>query len=200
MRENEIKLANVKKSCNVAGKVAKVLSIVMIVVAVVLVACGIFMFAFKGEINKNMKVEEVSGEMIAHLYNENGTEICSFNEFEDMGRHSIIGAFNVMEVLVHKGMVAESMGVVFFATAVSLAILAGIFILIMNVFKMIENSDTPFDEAVMKKLKTAFIVFAVYILFSVGLGTAVLAGVVFWSIYCILDYGYVLQKESDETL
>ena len=64
----------------------------------------------------------------------------------------------------------------------------------------LENSDTPFDESIMKKIKTVFGLITIVVFFSVGLGAAVLVGVGFWSMYCILDYGYVLQKEADETL
>lgn len=193
MREQEIKLANVKKSCSTTGKVAKVLGILMAVIAVVMLAC-------KSNINSSIKTEEVSGKVVAYVFSENGTELFSLEQVEDMGKHGILGMFNVVGILMYKGMAAEALAVTFFSTAVTIAILAGIFIIIMKVFKLIENSDSPFNGDVMKKLKTAFIIITVYTLFAVGLGAAALAGVVFWSMYCILDYGYVLQKESDETL
>ena len=200
MREQEIKLANVKKSCSTTGKVAKVLGILMAVIAVVMLVGGIVMLACKNNINSSIKTEEVSGKVVAHVFSENGTELFSLEQVEDMGKHGILGMFNVVGILMYKGMAAEAFAVTFFSTAVTIAILAGIFIIIMKVFKLIENSDSPFNGDVMKKLKTAFIIITVYTFFAVGLGAAVLAGVVFWSIYCILDYGYVLQKESDETL
>lgn len=200
MREQEIKLANVKKSCSTTGKVAKVLGILMAVIAVVMLVGGIVMIACKSNINSSIKTEEVSGKVVAHVFSENGTELFSLEQVEDMGKHGILGMFNVVGILMYKGMAAEALAAVFFSTAVAIAILAGIFIIIMKVFKLIENSDSPFNGDVMKKLKTAFIIITVYTLFAVGLGAAALAGVVFWSLYCILDYGYVLQKESDETL
>ena len=60
MREQEIKLANVKKSCSTTGKVAKVLGVLMAVIAVVMLVGGIVMLACKSNINSNIKTEEVS--------------------------------------------------------------------------------------------------------------------------------------------
>lgn len=197
MREYEIKLANVKKSCNTVRKVAKVLSIFFAVISVVMLVGGIFMFAFRSDINKYTSIEEVDGKMVAHICDKDGTE---YTTLYNLVIKSSLGAIDFTGAFVNKGMAAEGMGVGFFILAAFTGILFGIFVIIMNAFKVIGNSDSSFNETVMKKLKTAFIIITVYTFFSVGLGASVLAGVVFWCIYCILDYGYALQKEADETL
>ena len=203
MNEYEIKLANVKKSCDVARKVAKVLSVIMVIFAVLMLVCGSGMIICRGLINECMKieVENINGETIMHMMqviDSKGTtnEIFSFSHSDGI----IIGTNYLMKHLIAKGMSAEAVGVGCISLGVTLVIFAGIFIIIMKVFKLIQNSDTPFGVDIMKRLKSVFIIITVYTFFSEGLGSAVLTGAVFWSVYCILDYGYVLQKESDETL
>ena len=197
MREYEVKLANIKKSCNTTRKIANVLGVLMAVVAVAVLVGGVLIFAYRDDINKNAVVENINGKTVAHICGDDGTELF---ELDNLGIQIALGSVSFTGVFANKGMVAEGLGVGCFIIAVVLAVVAGIFILIMNVFKVVENSDSPFSEEVMKKLKAAFIIITVFTALAVGIGPAVLAGVVFWSIYCILDYGYVLQKEADETL
>ncbi|SCY01955.1 hypothetical protein SAMN02910451_01135 [Butyrivibrio hungatei] len=197
MREYEVKLANIKKSCNTTRKIANVLGVLMAVVAVAALVGGVLIFAYRDDINKNAVVENINGKTVAHICGDDGTELF---ELDNLGIQIALGSVSFTGVFANKGMVAEGLGVGCFIIAVVLAVVAGIFILIMNVFKVVENSDSPFSEEVMKKLKAAFIIITVFTALAVGIGPAVLTGVVFWSIYCILDYGYVLQKEADETL
>ena len=202
MREYENKLANVKKSCDVARKVAKVLSIIMAIGTAFILICGLVMVVFKSEINTCVKLEHETnlGETMVHIYHLRGTtehDLCTLTVNESS---CIVGTTYLVKKFIDKAMYAEAMAVMFFSVGVLFAIIAGIFNVIMKAFKLIEDSDTPFDGDVMKKLKTAFIIITVYTFFFVGVGVSILAGVMFWSIYCILDYGYVLQKESDETL
>lgn len=198
MREYENKLANVKKSCDTVRKVAKVLSILMAVCVLFLIFGSVCTFALRERINKSVETEEVGGEVIMHRCSEDGTEF--YSNTIDVQRVSIIGTAIVMKMLIHKGMYAESMTVAFLSTAVLCAILIGIYFIIMNIFKMIGNSETPFSMDIMKEIKKAFIIIIGYILISNGLVSAAIAGVLLWCIYCILDYGYALQKEADETL
>lgn len=200
MREYEIKIANVKKSCDTARKVAKFLSVFFAVVTVLLLVGSIVLFANKGELNNYAKVENINGRNMACFYNNEGNEVINISQVDKVADYGILGALNVMNMLIGKGMVAEALGVSTLSMAASLAIFVVVLFMIMNVFKMIENSDTPFDESIMKKIKTVFGLITIVVFFSVGLGAAVLVGVGFWSMYCILDYGYVLQKEADETL
>ena len=204
MNEYEIKLANVKKSCDVARKVAKVLSVIMVIFATFFVVSGIGFIVCRGIVNECMTIEvdkNFNGETIMHvmqIIDSNGTTNELFEFSNSYG--VLIGTTYLMKHFIGKEMYAEAFGVGFISLGVTIAIIAGIFIIIMKVFKLIQNSDTPFGVDIMKRLKSVFIIITVYTFFSEGLGSAVLTGAVFWSVYCILDYGYVLQKESDETL
>lgn len=200
MNEYEIKLANVKKSCDVARKVAMVLSILMGLLTAFALLCGLVMIFIRGDLNRNVNVEEVGGRLIAHVCDENGVEQFSVEPTSIYGKHSLVRVSGIKEKLIGKGLVAEAYGADMIYSAIGAAIATGIFIIIMNVFKLIQNSDTPFCVDVMKRIKTVFIIITVFAFFNDGIGSAVLTGAVFWSVYCILDYGYVLQKESDETL
>ncbi len=79
-------------------------------------------------------------------------------------------------------------------------IATAIFIMIQKTFVLIKDSETPFDPAVLKRLKLVFVIIAIAALLFSGVGTAVMSGIVFWCVYCILDYGFILQQEVDETL
>ena len=71
--------------------------------------------------------------------------------------------------------------------------------ILKNVFTTIENSETPFNENVLNKVKIAGILVTI-LTFAKSLGIAVKVGLSFWCVYCILDYGVELQKNEDETL
>ena len=69
-----------------------------------------------------------------------------------------------------------------------------------SVFDIIGKEDSPFTQRVLKKLLFALIVIDIVIAFTAGLGTAAVAGLVTWALYTIMDYGRLLQTQSDETL
>ena len=200
MREQEIKLTNVKKSCNSARLVAKVLGIIMTVLSIIMVLGGVVVMFLKNQVNGSLSVQNANDMSAAIVIDEVGKEIFSVEEFNQLGKFGFFGFMNMPKILVSQGKIAEAICWLFFTAAISIAISAAVFFLIMNLFKLIKNSETPFDQQVMKKIKTLFIVLTVMALLYIGLGVAVLTGVVFWSIYCVMDYGFVLQKEADETL
>lgn len=71
--------------------------------------------------------------------------------------------------------------------------------LFKSIFDVLKKGVSPFDKALIKKLKVSFIVFTVC-LFTISGGLAVMVGLFLWCIYGIFQYGEVLQRESDETL
>ena len=83
---------------------------------------------------------------------------------------------------------------------VLLTILTVIFSIIANIFKDIENSESPFTPSVLSKIRKMFIALVIIMGLSVGIGLAVMLGLILWGVYCIMDYGAALQIEVDETL
>ena len=173
MNEYEIKLANVKKSCDVARKVAKVLSVIMVIFATFFVVSGIVFIVCRGIVNECMTIEvdkNFNGETIMHvmqIIDSNGTTNELFEFSNSYG--VLIGTTYLMKHFIGKEMYAEAFGVGFISLGVTIAIIAGIFIIIMKVFKLIQNSDTPFGVDIMKRLKSVFIIITVYTFFSEGL-------------------------------
>ncbi len=83
----------------------------------------------------------------------------------------------------------------------SLGILLTFFIL--NFFKkaieMINTSDTPFTEEIIKEIKKTFILIFVIVLLKSAI-VSIIVGLSLSCVYYIFKYGIELQKESDETL
>ena len=66
-------------------------------------------------------------------------------------------------------------------------------------FKEIQESDSPFRPAILRNLGLPFILITLMSASS-GLFFGAVVGIALWCVYCILDYGCELQKQSDETL
>lgn len=72
--------------------------------------------------------------------------------------------------------------------------------LLNRVFKIIEQEETPFSDRVLKNLLVSLLIIDAIIFMSTGIGFGVLAGLITWALYTIMDYGRTLQIQSDETL
>ena len=189
MREQEQKLANVKKS--------KIFGIIMIVVAVIMIVGGIVLLATKNQINSNLVFDSVAGQI-----NIVG-DASDFISLDDVTIDIETGFFSFDYDgmgLIREGKFGELFALYCFTGALVCGVMAGIFITIQKTFEFIKNSETPFDEKILKRLKAVFVAMTIVFALLSGIGTAIISGVIFWSIYCIIDYGYVLQTEVDETL
>ena len=197
MREQEQKLANVKKSCDVVRKVCKIFGIIMIVVAVIMIVGGIVLLAAKNQINSNLVFDSAAGQI------KIVGDASDFISLDDVTIDIETGFFSFDYDgmgLIREGKFGELFALYCFTGALVCAVMAGIFITIQKTFEFIKNSETPFDEKILKRLKAVFVAMTIVFALLSGIGTAIISGVIFWSIYCIIDYGYVLQTEVDETL
>jgi len=198
MREQEQKLANVKKSCDVVRKTCKVFGIILIVATVLAIAGAILLMAQKNEINSNLIFDQATRQI-----NIMGDTTGNFMALEDVDFDVETGIFSFNYdglKLINQGKFAELFALYCAAAAGVCALMAGIFITIQKTFEFIKNSDTPFDGKVLARLKAVFVAMTIVALLLSGVGAAIMSGIIFWSIYCVLDYGYVLQTEVDETL
>jgi len=187
MREQELKLAKVKKSCNTARKVAKAFMIFFIVCAVLCLASAGIMYGFKNEINNELKTAV-----------ENGDENIKI-DIEDF--ETGVFSFEVdQQKMIDNGSYAETFAIYVILAAVVCVSMAIIFGLIQRIFILIDEDGSPFGEKVLKKIKTIFIAIAIICGLEIGLGLGLFLGLFFWCLYCIMDYGATLQKEIDETL
>ena len=86
-----------------------------------------------------------------------------------------------------------------FVAVVLLVVLTIFLTLIRNVFNEISESDTPFTESILKRLKIAGIILTLFVLQESLVGAAI-TGLTVWCIYSVFEYGIELQKNEDETL
>ena len=193
MREEALKLEKVKKSCKTTAKVAQVLEIIVIVAFALCIVGAVICFCTRNEIDNSMiQIMTQTGDATL----ENG--YASFDTDTQIGG-LLSFSFN-SEKLIEAGEYGLLSAVYCLMGAILCAVAAAIFDLIRRIFKLIMASETPFDEGVLKKIKVLFIIICVAILVTSGLGEAVLAALILRSIYTILDYGFTLQKQVDETI
>ena len=188
MREEELKLEKVKKSCNITAKVSQVLEVIMIVGAILCVVGAACCFGFRNEINSTITSSVDMSENF----------MTSFENASDIGG-LITFSFNP-ESMMSAGEYGQVAAIYCIFGGVICAMVAAVFDVIRRIFKIIKTSETPFTEAVLKKIRVLFIIISVEILLMVGLGDAAIVALICWSIYNILDYGFTLQKQVDETL
>lgn len=202
MREQEAKLANVKKSCEVARKVTKVFSILMIIATVMCLIGGITVFAARNYINDNVVIDDYKSDGIIRFRIADGTtdEFSGYITMDDISSAGLIGVNFNLDRAISEGKIAQILMGECFGGFLICLIATAIFIMIQKTFVLIKDSETPFDPAVLKRLKLVFVIITIAALLFSGVGTAVMSGIVFWCVYCILDYGFILQQEVDETL
>ena len=192
MREEAMKLEKVKKSCNITAKVSGILEVILIVCAILCAISAVSCFAFKNQINEGIITVSANSSQEDFVKSLQSLDDAKLGGFLSFTFHT--------EKMIENGEYGQVIGIFCVVGAFTCAMVAIVFGLLSRVFKTIKASDTPFDEAVLKKIKKMFIVISVDILLLSGLGEAALAGLICWSIYNILDYGFTLQKQYDETL
>lgn len=186
MNEASMELQNVRKSCKAICVVTNIVKIMLCVFAVLCLVTGIALFIGKDEVNKQLVNFGDGFDMgsftleMGRLGNGLAGEI-ALNEIDPEDRATMLGFFCIV------GAVLLGIGFVLFH-------------IMGSIFKSIRESDSPFTEAISKKLKISFIIVTAILLLFVGVFECALTALVFWCIYTIFRYGYVLQKQSDETL
>jgi len=190
MNEQEIKLEKVKKSCRIAKNVTRVFLIILLVAVGIMIFASLACVGYKDEINKGATqeygydFEADFSEASRALEMSSGLLTVRFDTQTDLESGNIAGA--VVKVLACAACLCLVMGIVFG--------------LLFSIFKTLENGESPFSAQILKKLKTMFIVITVIMGLFMGVGLSMISGLVLWCIYCILDYGCVLQRDVDETL
>ena len=81
-----------------------------------------------------------------------------------------------------------------------LAALAVVMRIVSSAFKIIDEEGSPFTDRVIKRMTTTMIIVSVIVALTASFAFGALLGVITWALYTILDYGKVLQIQSDETL
>ncbi len=186
MRDNEMKLTNVKKSCSIAKKVVKVFRVIMLVVAIMCAVGAVTCIGLSKQIDTGIanSIEQGYGTF-------------------DASAISIDGIINLkipVEKMADKGYYGALMATYCVFGSIMSIIVFVIFLTLERVFQTIEESDTPFCELVLRRLKRVFIMLVVITALFSGLGFGAILGLSLWCIYRIFEYGTTLQIEVDETL
>lgn len=186
MREQEIKLEKVKKSCHTARKLVNVVKILTIIAAVFCLAVGIVCLALQTPIDTAV-AQNLNG--IAENITFNDPEIGGLLQFS---LHT--------EALREAGRYGLVLAIYCFCATLVCAVAGVIFHLIGKAFKNIEKSGSPFSNEVLASLKKTFITLVILIALLDGLGSGLFLGLFLWCLYNILSYGAALQTEVDEIL
>ena len=121
----------------------------------------------------------------------------SINFFKYMKLESSIPAW---QKILDETPYAFSTGMMLIGMGLGIGILAFALFQIYSVFDIIKKEDSPFSDKVLKKLLIALITVDVILALTTGIGQAAIGGLITWAVYAIMDYGRLLQTQSDETL
>ncbi len=183
MNEQNNKMEKIKRSSNIAMSIATVGKIFMIMAAAVTFMGGIVLAVLSMDSDKSDELRQMleSGKLTVDI------RVFGFDITTDM----VEGA-PILDGLILAVVFMFVMCVLFILFAVTLHFTA-------KVFKEIRDSDSPFRPAVLKDLRLPFILI-VLLSSQDSLIFGAVVGIALWCVYCIVDYGCELQRQSDETL
>ncbi len=186
MSDSEKRLESLKKKCKIA-------SVVLMVFKVLFgITMGICIVAIIASI---VKADDINKE-----FANGGIEIFEEMEEQNVEFRATFGMLSVdIDTLLTSGNAAELVAIML-AELFLISLFAFIVVsLFKSIFDVLKTGTSPFDKALIKKLKGAFIAFTIC-MFVISGGLGVMVGLFLWCIYGIFQYGEVLQRESDETL
>ncbi len=204
MNQENIKLSRIKKSCKVAGIVTRIAFIMCIIGCVLAIISGIVILANRVDMNATMTEAIESGKEVAVGQRVGGVNFYlakidpnSINLFKYIKPESSIPAWqNYLDETPY----AFSAGLTLIGMGFGIGILAFALFQIYSLFDIIKKEDSPFSDKVLKKLLIALIIIDVIVALTVGFGQGAVGGLITWAVYTIMDYGRLLQTQSDETL
>ena len=199
MNEENVKLAQIQKSCKAAKIVSKIFMVAAIVGCILSLVSSILVFTNMDKYDEVFNSEDVTMRVgVGNFY---------FASFEDSDVESILNeemTSDVPEVQAyfdeHQHSGALRMGFFLIIIAVYCASLAVVMGFIASIFSTVLKEGNPFSDKVLKKVLVSMIIITIIIGASNGLGMCLVLALVTWVVYTILDYGRTLQKLSDETL
>lgn len=187
MSEQSNKVEKIKKSSNVAMFLARIGKIFMIAMAGISVVCGIGLILLDVTADAQTRQKLDAVELAADM--ETGIEILGFR----------VSTRSVELITDGQATWVSVLGISLAVLSVALVFMAVALHFVAKTFQEICDSDSPFRPVILKNLRLPFILIT---LMAAGnsLFFGALAGIAFWCVYCILDYGCELQRQSDETL
>ena len=204
MSQENIKLERIKKSSHVGRIVTRIVFMICVVSSVILLVTSIVMIANRVSMNEQIKaayegVDDVDvskevGPVRVHLFR------ISKGSFDITKYQKIESSIPALEKAMNETPYSLSLAFTLLISGFNVILLAVAMYQLYSVFDIIGKENSPFTSRVLKKLLFALIVIDIIIAFTAGLGTAAIAAIVTWALYTIMDYGRLLQIQSDETL
>ena len=195
MNENA-KLEKIKKSCSVGETVANIFCVIAIVGCVLALVSGCVILHMGRDFDDRIAVLQEAGKVYV-TDTIGGARIMGIDLGDPSHIESDIPA--VQEALKDHPYCIECT-LALFCIAAMTAILAVMTKLAGSVFKLIRMEDNPFTDKVINRVVIVMAVFSVILFLTSGIGKGVLCSILTWIVYTILDYGRMLQIQSDETL
>ena len=168
------KIEKIKKAAAITAKVLNVIRIFLIVTIILCVFNGVVSMIYQGGVNGSITLPNNTVE----FYNVTYVTLVKLLNIADQNAFAWVR---------------------WFAVAVMMSLVLAVVIILRKTFIEIRESDSPYREEILQRIKVLGILVTLIVL-SYSIGNGVMIGLSFWCIYCIFDYGIVLQKNDDETL
>ncbi len=194
--EEKGKLQKIKKSCKAGYVVSRVFCILSIVGCVCALVGGIVILSMGKEFDEKV-AQEVQNGNVSIEEKIGGYQVLGVSLGDPSSLRSDVPA--IREALQDHPYCIE-VSLYCFLAALETAIIAVMMGLAASAFSMIRKEDSPFTEKVIKRVLIVMIALSAIVLLTAGLGQGALSAILTWVVYSILDYGKVLQIQSDETL
>ena len=175
-------LQRLKKVSGVLKKVAKVLKIILIIFASFMAACALFS-VITGASGLMNKIYEAYPQFWSEVKVSNGS--------------------TTLKVLYEQGLLDKFMygnAVSCIGIATELAVYAVILHFLRKLFTLINESETPFNDSLLKPFKICFIILTIVIALRYNLISGILIGGLLACLYFIYAYGCNMQEDEDQTL
>ncbi len=192
----EEKILKIKKSCKVGATVSNILFVIAMVGCILAFIAGIYILRMGRGFDEKIIQAEAEGYVSTGV----SVGVVKIADVELIDVSNIKTSIPQLEddINDHPYCIAYSIFVL------TMAVLALIYTIMMKVisktFALIENEDNPFTDKVIRRVVTVMIVVTAVALLSNGFASGALCAILTWVIYTVMDYGKLLQIQSDETI
>ena len=197
MNEENVKLAKIKKSCGIGKKVAVILCIIAIVGSVCAAIAGIALLSKPETFEPEFVKAVESGVITAGESRVGSSKMFNIDLGDPTKWHSDVPS-------IQKAFDDHPYSMVYglncLIIALGTAVVAVMMKLVSSVFDLIVREDSPFCDKVIKRVTILLAVTSGLLLMTSGAALGILAALITWAVYTIMDYGKTLQIQSDETL
>ena len=197
MSQENTQLSRIKKSCRLGKIVSRIFFMCCVVGAVITLVVGILMLAMSDKWEDQIAdalesgEAELSASMRLSVFKVDYMNV-DLSDLQNLKDQKVESSIPAVEDRFDQYPYSSSIGIY--------CLMACALFQISDAFRIVEEEETPFSKKVMHKLLVTMIIISVILAFTIGMAYGVIGGFITWAVYAIMDYGRVLQIESDETL